>query len=91
MKAACPFGYNNFDPEKVGKEIKKLAQTKKVPLKLIQVCPAREFSVAMYISIQDPKVLSMLRSVDIEKVLDADTSSIITIHCDKAAFRVWWD
>jgi len=90
MKAATPFNYNNFDAGKVEKVLKKLAKENNLPLAVYRLCPGREWSVVMYISIQNPKVLGMLRRVDVKKLLDADDTSITTIH-DKKVFRVWWD
>ena len=82
MKGAVPFGYNDFDADKVFRWLKKYAGKGNLELQA-----AREYSPALYIKSDDPDLLAQIEKSGRRGGGGADESDIRK----DGTLRLWWD
>ena len=81
-KAAIPFGYNDFNADKVSRWLKKYEKMGRLELQA-----AREYSVALYIRSDNPDLL-----IQIEKAGRRSSGGVDESDIRKdGTLRLWWD
>ena len=81
-KAAMPFGYGDFNADKVGRWLKKYEK-----MGSLEIQAAREYSVALYIRSDNPDLL-----IQIEKAGRGSSAKVDESDIRKdGTLRLWWD
>ena len=81
-KAAMPFGYGDFNADKVGRWLKKYEK-----MGNLEVQAAREYSVALYIRSDNPDLLLQIEKAGRGSSAKVDESDIRK----DGTLRLWWD
>ena len=81
-KAAMPFGYGDFNADKVGRWLKKYEK-----MGNLEIQAAREYSVALYIRSDNPDLLLQIEKAGRGSSAKVDESDIRK----DGTLRLWWD